>query len=108
MPEPDLPPLIISDKEIADIKAGIPELPEAKRDRFIEKYGLSQEQSDLIADDLPLANYFEAAASELTTTEKILKPEVSQLLVNYILSDLKGLMQKSQSDTIGSAIRYLR
>jgi aspartyl-tRNA(Asn)/glutamyl-tRNA(Gln) amidotransferase subunit B len=104
MPEPDLPPLVISEKEIAELKADLPELPGTKRSRFIQEYWLNGEQADLITEDIYLAGYFEEAASELGEMDKgvALKPVASQLLVNYILSDLKGLMQKNRVDIVST------
>jgi aspartyl-tRNA(Asn)/glutamyl-tRNA(Gln) amidotransferase subunit B len=101
MPEPDLPPLLISEDEIAELKANLTELPEAKRNRFAQEYGLSPEQASLVTDDLLLSEYFEEAASELAAEKLGKEPEIYQLLANYVLTDLKGLMQKNQIDISG-------
>ncbi|MCL4405338.1 MAG: Asp-tRNA(Asn)/Glu-tRNA(Gln) amidotransferase subunit GatB [Patescibacteria group bacterium] len=96
MPEPDLPPMLISDKEIEELRTNIPELPEARRVRFINEYKLDEVQSATIVDDLSYAEFFEEAASELkAAAEDINARQASfQLLANYLLSDLRGLMQK--------------
>jgi aspartyl-tRNA(Asn)/glutamyl-tRNA(Gln) amidotransferase subunit B len=76
----------------------MPELPEAKRNRFVGEYGLMRQQAELLAEDRMLANYYEAAASELAEREeeegedKIGRIQARKLLFNYLASDLKGLM----------------
>lgn len=99
MPEPDLPPLTISLEEVEGIRSGIPELPEIKRSRFISEFGLDREKVLLLTESALLASYFENAVSELNTEPEGKKS--IQLLTNYLLSDLKGLMQKVGSDIAG-------
>ncbi len=101
MPEPDLPPLLIDSEEVAELEANLPELPEAKRSRFMQEYGLSVEQAGLVTENLDIAQYFEEATSELLTADESsgnASSQAIQLLVNYILTDLKGLIQKNQTD----------
>ena len=64
-PEPDLPRLVIDDTEIAAARAALPELPAAKRRRFITEFELRSEDVDILATDKDIANYFEAVVSEL-------------------------------------------
>lgn len=58
-PEPDLPPLLVDDALIKNIKAGIPELPDAKRERLISQYGLSSYEGDILTADRYLTQYYE-------------------------------------------------
>lgn len=58
-PEPDLPPVEISEEWIAQIQAGLPELPEAKKRRYMEAYGLSGYDAGFLTSTLVLANLFE-------------------------------------------------
>ncbi|RJQ24020.1 Asp-tRNA(Asn)/Glu-tRNA(Gln) amidotransferase subunit GatB [Candidatus Parcubacteria bacterium] len=88
-PEPDLAPIDLSSWDIEGMKRGLPELPEAKRDRLVVQYGLSKDLVELLIDQPEWANYFENAVSELRTEEK--DPNIV-LLANYLTSDLKGLM----------------
>ncbi len=60
-PEPDLPPLILSDEWIAARKAELPELPDARRARFEAEYGLSFQDADLLTSERPIADYYETA-----------------------------------------------
>jgi aspartyl-tRNA(Asn)/glutamyl-tRNA(Gln) amidotransferase subunit B len=61
-PEPDLPPLIVSDEFIERTRAAMPELPEARRRRFIEQYGLSFSDASQLTSERSLADYYEKAA----------------------------------------------
>jgi len=101
-PEPDIPPLVITDKEIEKLKSFLPELPAQKRVRFALEYHLEPSIIEIFASDLELANYFENAMSELeewvNTVEgdSINNPDetksLAKLCANYLVSDVKGLL----------------
>ena len=59
-PEPDLPPFVLSDEEIKTIRAGLPELPAALKQRFISQYGLNSYDAGVLTSEKPLAEFFEA------------------------------------------------
>ena len=61
-PEPDLQPLIVSEQFIEDVRRSMPELPENRRKRFGEQYGLSYADAVQLVSDRELADYYEAAA----------------------------------------------
>ena len=61
-PEPDLPPLCLQDEQLEQIQGNLPELPDAKRERFVEQYGLSRYDALLLTSDRPVAEFFESAA----------------------------------------------
>lgn len=63
-PDPDLTPLIVSEEWIADIKSGLPELPNAKKQRFVNEYGLPEYDAALIADSKSLADFYEAIVAD--------------------------------------------
>jgi len=90
-PEPDLPPLEFEDADILRASAGVPELPEAKRHRFVAEFGFNIEDVEVLIENREYADFFEAAASEL----KALVPGTDyRLLYNYFTSDLRGLMNE--------------
>jgi len=60
-PEPDLPPLILSRQWVEEIRARLPELPDAKRDRFMSQYALSHYDATNLTVERETADYFEAA-----------------------------------------------
>jgi len=61
-PEPDLPPLIVSEEFIQRVRKSMPELPEERRRRFMEQYGLSFADSSQLVAERSLADYYEKAA----------------------------------------------
>jgi len=58
-PEPDLPPLVIGREWVEAVRKKLPELPEARRDRFIKEYGLPKYDADLLTESKAKADYFE-------------------------------------------------
>ncbi len=65
-PEPDLPPLVISRDRVEAIKKELPELPEARRDRYINEFGLSTASSTQITSSKDVADYFEKSVRSST------------------------------------------
>jgi aspartyl-tRNA(Asn)/glutamyl-tRNA(Gln) amidotransferase subunit B len=61
-PEPDLPPLIVDDHRRREIASTLPELPEARRARFVREYALPAYDAGLLTQTRGLADYFEAVA----------------------------------------------
>ncbi|HEX5602817.1 MAG TPA: Asp-tRNA(Asn)/Glu-tRNA(Gln) amidotransferase subunit GatB [Pyrinomonadaceae bacterium] len=61
-PEPDLQPLIVSEQFVEEVRRAMPELPEQRRQRFSEQYGLSYADASQLVSDRALADYYETAA----------------------------------------------
>src|SRR2546430_11862835 len=61
-PEPDLPPLMVDEARIARVRETMPELPEARRARFVSAYGLPDYDAGVLTSSAGLADYFEKAA----------------------------------------------
>jgi aspartyl-tRNA(Asn)/glutamyl-tRNA(Gln) amidotransferase subunit B len=87
-PEPDLPPLVVSETEIDRLRREMPELPEARRVRFIEEYGLSFEDAAQLTDSRAMSDYFEAATrasgNAKATANWILNELVREMKTNGI------------------------
>lgn len=60
-PEPDLPPLIVSEQFVDEVRRAMPELPEDRRKRFMEQYGLSYADASQLVSERSLADYYEKA-----------------------------------------------
>jgi len=58
-PDPDLPPLVVDDEFVQNIRATLPELPDEKSQRFMAEFGLKTADCEAIVNDLDTANYFE-------------------------------------------------
>ncbi len=85
-PEPDLPPLIVSDEFIEQVRASMPELPEARRRRFEQEYGLSFSDAAQLTSDRALADFYEKTA-ELSGN--------SRTAANWIRSELLREWEKA-------------
>ena len=96
-PEPDLPPLRISQEMIEDIQAKLPELPAQKRERFAREYGLEQDTIEVLTREKALADYYEKTASELKEHDKE-TPEKPR----------KNLFRTAASLMTGDFLRLLR
>ena len=61
-PEPDLPPLVVSDQWVADVRGSLPELPEQRRRRFVDDYALPEYDAGVLTQSVELSDYFEETA----------------------------------------------
>lgn len=69
-PEPDLPPLVLEQGWIDTIRESLPELPEAKTNRFVEQYELKPQEARLLTSEKALADYFEGVVSKSKSPAK--------------------------------------
>lgn len=84
-PEPDLPPLVVSDAWIEKIRGALPELPDAKAQRFVKEFGLPEYDAKVITSSKPLAAFYEVAVSFSKGEAKL----VSNWLMTEVLRKLK-------------------
>jgi aspartyl-tRNA(Asn)/glutamyl-tRNA(Gln) amidotransferase subunit B len=68
-PEPDIPPIILTDEQIEAWRAELPELPMVKYERFISELGLSEQDAKFYSEDKALAEFFEQVAVESKNTK---------------------------------------
>ena len=88
-PEPDLPPLVIEAELIERLRAELPELPEARRRRFVDEYGLSFDDAAQLTDSRGMADYFETAARACGN---------AKAAANWILNELLREMKSTSAD----------
>lgn len=87
-PDPDLLPLVLDEKFINDIKSSLPELPDAKKHRFMKDMGLGIADASVLIGEKSRADYFEAVA----------KGRDAKLAANWVLSELLGALNKAEKD----------
>lgn len=87
-PEPDIPPVSISDDKIESIRSSLPELPEAKKERYIKEFGLPEYDTGILCSSVALVNLFEKTA-QITKSPK----DAS----NWIMVELMKLLNDSQT-----------
>ncbi len=87
-PEPDLPPLVVTEAWIESVRASLPELPDAKYHRFREQYGLPHADAGLLTAEQAVSVYFERAAQAAA--------EVSpRTVANWVTGELFALMNQT-------------
>jgi aspartyl-tRNA(Asn)/glutamyl-tRNA(Gln) amidotransferase subunit B len=83
-PEPDLPPLQLSDAWIESIRTQLPELPEAKTARFIMDFNLTPSDARFLTSELALANYFESVVAKSKSPAKTVHSWIAGEFMRYL------------------------
>lgn len=89
-PDPDLLPLEIAADWIAQVKSLLPELPQARRDRYVAEFALSAYDASVLTASRETADYFEAAVKHL--------PGQAKLCANWIMGEINGQLNKEGID----------
>ena len=87
-PDPDLPPLVIEEQWVADIRAGLPELPDQRCARFIADYQLPDYDAGVLTASRELADYFEACHTQFPK---------AKMVSNWIMGSLLALLNSSET-----------
>ena len=88
-PDPDLIPLVIDREWIEEVRAGLPELPAARRERFVRDYGLPPYDAGVLTSSRPMADYFEACAGMDTDPKAV---------SNWIMGDLLRMLNEDERE----------
>jgi len=94
-PDPDLPPLVLDEGFVDSVRVTLPELPDAKRTRFVDQYGLSATDAGTLTASSDLANYYEAAAAAAGD---------NRLAANWVMGELAGYLNKENLEIGASKI----
>ncbi len=89
-PDPDLLPVEIAPDWIEQLRASLPELPQARHARYVTQYGLSAYDAAVLTSSREMADYFEAAAEQL--------PERAKLCANWIMGDISARLNREGLD----------
>ncbi|MBN8818641.1 MAG: Asp-tRNA(Asn)/Glu-tRNA(Gln) amidotransferase subunit GatB [Sphingomonas sp.] len=93
-PDPDLLPLVLEDSFIEDCLHSLPELPDAKRKRYVEGLGLSDYNARVLTAEAETARWFEALLAEGARIQKKSEGEVAKASANWLLSELYGALNR--------------
>ena len=96
-PEPDLPPLLIGDDWVQDVREALPELPSARKQRFMTQYGLPEYDANLLTVGKSTADYFESVVCLKDESGEALEQFAKQVS-NWILVELGRLLNENNSD----------
>jgi aspartyl-tRNA(Asn)/glutamyl-tRNA(Gln) amidotransferase subunit B len=94
-PEPDLLPVVIDEDYIDTIRQALPELPTEKRHRFMEQYGLSAYDANVLSDSRELADYFEAVVSGCRD---------AKIAANWVQVELLGQLNRNELGLADSTV----
>ena len=86
-PEPDLPPVRVDENWLAAARAALPELPRARRNRFVEQHKLSQQHAEVLTEERAIADYFEAV------TQHVKEP---QLAANWMMGEVMRVLREQK------------
>ena len=107
-PDPDLPPLVIAEEWVEEIRAGLPELPEEKKARYMEEYGLSAQDADLLGSSRETAEFFEATlrlySGEVKTVANWVMGEFARLLN---LEKLTPIQSKLEPEALAAMLQMI-
>ncbi len=106
-PEPDLAPLVVSAEFIEEVRASMPELPEARRNRFVDQYGLSFSDASQLTSERSLADYYEQAvevSGNARTTANWIR---SELLRELEASGLVASASPLRAAELGQLLRLI-
>jgi len=93
-PDPDLLPLEVSDKFIENINSNIPELPDEKKKRFIDKFKLSPYEANILISDIETSKYF----------EEVIKKADVKLATNWITGELFAVLNEKNLEISDSPV----
>jgi aspartyl-tRNA(Asn)/glutamyl-tRNA(Gln) amidotransferase subunit B len=96
-PDPDLPPLMIEQDWIDRIKADMPELPAALRERFIKDYGLPEYDALILTSSRDMATYFEAVVAKAGK-------ENAKAAANWMMGDVSSALNREDVDIIDAPV----
>jgi aspartyl-tRNA(Asn)/glutamyl-tRNA(Gln) amidotransferase subunit B len=100
-PEPDLPPVRITPARLAEIAQKMPELPDARRDRFTTAYGLSAYDAEILTNERAMADYFETTVTAVRQGDLATRAKSA---VNWIMGDLSRLLNAATQDIATSPV----
>ncbi|MEE8198010.1 MAG: Asp-tRNA(Asn)/Glu-tRNA(Gln) amidotransferase subunit GatB [Acidiferrobacterales bacterium] len=95
-PDPDLPPLEFDESFVKAVKQTLPELPDAKRDRFMSQYGLNAYDAGVLTTAREMADYYEEVVSASGADPK--------LVANWVTGELSGYLNKDNREIADSAV----
>jgi aspartyl-tRNA(Asn)/glutamyl-tRNA(Gln) amidotransferase subunit B len=95
-PDPDLLPVVLDAAFIEEVRAELPELPEAKRSRFVTDYGLREDEVDILVGSRALADYFESVAGTAQGDAK--------LAANWVVGELSGALNRDGLEIADSRV----
>ena len=106
-PEPDLPPLAVSEEFVERVRSSMPELPESRRRRFMDQYGLSFSDASQLTHDRSLADYYEKAAAVSGNPRTAANWIRSELLREFEVAGISADASPISAENLGGLVRLI-
>jgi aspartyl-tRNA(Asn)/glutamyl-tRNA(Gln) amidotransferase subunit B len=106
-PEPDLPPLVVSEEFVSRVKIGMLELPDVRRRRFMDQYGLSFSDASQLTSERSLADYYEKAAQVSGNPRTAANWIRSELLRELETSGVLAVASPVSAENLGLLVRMI-
>jgi aspartyl-tRNA(Asn)/glutamyl-tRNA(Gln) amidotransferase subunit B len=97
-PDPDLPPLVIAPEWVERVRATMPELPGAMRERLVRDYGLPEYDAAVLTQSKAMAAYFEAVLAEAG-------PQQAKLAANWLMGDVASTLNREECDIAAAPVQ---
>ncbi len=97
-PDPDLPPLIVTEEKINELKKTLPELPDQRKNRLMIEFNLSSYDAEVIVNDKDVANFF----------EKTVEGRDSKIVTSWVTGELFSFLKKTEKNIKASGISPLK
>ncbi len=94
-PDPDLRPLIVSKERIEKIRQSMPELPDVKKARFMEEYGLTNYDASVLVAEQEIAFYYESVVQSSRSKDTL---QAAKLIANWLIGEVFGAMNRQNVD----------
>jgi aspartyl-tRNA(Asn)/glutamyl-tRNA(Gln) amidotransferase subunit B len=101
-PEPDLAPLRVSDAWLSSVRERMPELPQSRRRRFIESYGLREYDAQVLTSTRAMSEFFERTATAIAGGAP--SADDARAAANWVMGDLAGLLKQEGKEIEESPI----
>lgn len=93
-PDPDLPPLVLTHDFVDNLHRNLPELPDAKKNRFVTQLGIAPYDAGVLTSEGEISDFFEVALQALGTQE----PAACKMLANWLITELFGALNREHLD----------
>ena len=95
-PDPDLGPVLVDERWIADVRASLPELPVPRRNRFVEQLGLPRYDADVLTAEKKVADYFESGVVALARIANADRRDSAKAVSNWVMTEVLRVIGEKQ------------
>lgn len=105
-PDPDIPPIIFTEEELDAIKASLPEMPEARKERYMTEYGMKEADADSIINDKDICDFFEGAVSAYNNPKSVLSFMLGEFMRRINLGEMSMETLEVKPAEVARLIEY--